>query len=333
MPTKRLAEATVIRGRLIRNRIVKAPVVCFSFTGRGGGPYGREHVDHYLARAAGGLGLIIVQATPVAGAAAGVGAWSPGQQACLRAIACGGRRHGAAMMMQLSAGDVDINALSPRQIELLQLDFLAAVRAAGKAGFDGVEFHAAHGYTLCKFFDPHANQRTDQYGGTPENRLRILGGIWPEIRLAAGEDFILGFRFGGNLADGGPALELARDLEALGPDLLHVSFGLGLPEGPVPEGFPSLTAYYGACVKRAVSLPVIGVGSIFDGQSAECLIREQHLDYVALGRAGLADENWAEKVLSGRPVNRCRQCGGRHRACLWFKDHRLCPARRAASAG
>ena len=326
-----LGEATEIRGRRIRNRIVKAPVVCFSFSGDGNGPYGKQHVDHYLAWSAGGLGLIIIQATAVAGATAGTGAWSPKQQDLLKTIAMDGHRHGAVMMMQLGSGDLNINAMSREQISLLQDDFLAAVKAARQAGYDGVEIHAAHGYTLCKFLDQGSNMRADQYGGQLENRVRILSEIWPKIRQAGGDDFILGIRFGGNLANGSPALDLARSLEALGADLLHVSFGLTIPEGEIPEGFPGLTAYYGAQIKKAVRVPVIGVGAVFDGATAHQLVKENCLDYVALGRASLADPKWAEKVLSSHPVNQCHNCGGRHRSCWWFKDHTRCPARLLAA--
>jgi 2,4-dienoyl-CoA reductase-like NADH-dependent reductase (Old Yellow Enzyme family) len=160
------------------------------------------------------------------------------------------------------------------------------------------------------------------------NRLRVLAEIWPEIRQAGGEDFILGIRFGGNLPNGKTAVDLAQGLESLGPDLLHVSFGTIIPEGEAPEGYPGLTIFHGTKVKKAVNIPVIGVGAIFDGQTAVRLIEDNLLDYVALGRACLADDKWAGKVLAGQPINRCHNCGGRHRSCNWFKNHEKCPARR-----
>lgn len=325
----KLSDELVIRGKRIKNRIVMPPLVCFSFKGDKGGMYGEQFVEHYTARAQGGTGLIIVQSTPVLGAAGQLNVWSHEQMKPLEKIAHNCHSYGAAVMIQLSCGDVNINELSAAQIHLIQDDCKAAAVRAQQAGFDGVEYHFAHGFTLCKFLDPRFNQRTDHYGGTLENRVRIITEILPQIREATGDHFIISVRMGGNIPDVPGATAVAKVLEQAGIDLLHVSFGMEMPTNTVPAGFKgSAVAFNGSEVKKQVHIPVIGVTEIFTAEQANFLIENGYLDFVAVGRGSFADENWANKVLAGQPVNQCRNCGGTSRKCLWFVDHTQCPARK-----
>ena len=323
-----LADSIAIRGQRIKNRIVMPPMVCFSFRGDNGGLYGEQHVEHYSRRAAGGTGLVIIQATPVFGAAGQLKAWSAEQLRPLVTIARNCHDQGATVMMQLAGGDIDINELSTEQVHALQADCVAAALRVREAGFDGVEYHFAHGYTFCRFFDPGANRRTDEYGGALENRLRILTEILPQIRAGVGEDFIIGVRMGSNIPDTAGAVAVARALEAAGVDLLHVSFGM-TPPTEVPADFPaSAVAYGGSRIKQAVGIPVIAVGEIFTPETARFLIETGQADLVAVGRGMLADEDWAAKALAGAAVRQCRNCGRKSRGCSWFTDHTRCPARK-----
>ncbi len=323
----KLSDPLVIRGKQIKNRIVMPPMVCFSFQGDHGWVYGQQYVDHYAKRAQGGAGLIIVQSTPVGGATEKLGVWSDEQRGPLEAIAGNCHRCGAVAMIQLSCGNVDINRLTVEQIHRMQADCVAAAEVAKQAGFDGVEYHFAHGFTLCKFFDPGFNRRTDDYGCSLSNRVRMITEMLPRIRELVGQDFIVGVRMGGNIPDIAGAADVAGALEKAGVDLLHISFGMTIPINAVPDGFNgSAITYNGSQVKKQVNVPVIGVYEIDPGR-AKFLIENGYLDLVAVGRGMLADENWANKVLAGEAVNECRRCGDNTRGCRWFDDHTQCPAR------
>ncbi len=324
-----LSDGIIIRGKKIKNRIVMPPMVCFSFRGDNGGTYGKQHIEHYTQRAKGGAGLIIIQATAVFGAAKELGVWSGEQMKPLEIIAENCHNYDAAVMIQLHCGDQNINALSADQIRDMQADCIAAAVRGKQAGFDGVEYHFAHGYTLCKFLDPVFNQRSDNYGGTLENRLRIFTEILPQIRQSVGVDFIISVRMGGNIPDTTGAIDVAKAFEAAGVDLLHISSGMERPAGEVPAGFNgSMIAYNGSEIKKKVNIPVITVSEIFTATTAKFLIENNYVDLVAIGRGMLADENWANNVLTGKTVNQCRNCGrGNVGNCSWFVDHTQCPAR------
>lgn len=325
----KLSDSFVIRGKHIKNRIVMPPMVCFSFTGDNGGVYGQQHVEHYTARSKGGAGLLIVQATVVDGAASNAGAWTREQLMILRSIAENCHSYGAAVMVQLALTDVDSNSLSTKQLQNLQADMVAAVQKAYEAGFDGVEMHFAHGYTLNKLLDPVYNKRTDEYGGSLKNRTRFLTGIVPLLRGKTGENFIISVRMGGNVPDLAGAIETAKVWEKCGIDLLHISFGMQQPDNEKPADFKGTTIAYNASeIKKHVNLPVIAVSEITTGEQAKYLIENDYADFAAVGRGMFADENWANKVLNNEPVNKCRHCGRAIIGCLWFSDHTKCPARK-----
>jgi 2,4-dienoyl-CoA reductase-like NADH-dependent reductase (Old Yellow Enzyme family) len=304
------------------------PMVCFSFKGDNGGTYGKQYVDHYTERAKGGTGLIIIQSTHVMGAAKHVGVWSNEQMKPLQAIAENCHRYGATVMMQLAFGDMDINGLSIERIHELQVDGATAAVRAKEAGFDGVELHFAHGFTLSKCLDPAYNKRTDSYGGSLENRVRIIAEIMPQLREAVGENFIISVRMGGNVPDLAGAIAAAKAWEQSGIDLLHISFGMEEPTNEVPADFKGSTIAYNASeIKKNVQLPVIAVSEIATAEQAKFLVENDYVDFAAVGRGLFADENWANKVLADESVNQCRNCGGSFRKCLWFTDHAKCPAR------
>lgn len=306
------------------------PMVCFSFKGDNGGRYGEQHVSHYTQRAKGGTGLIIIQATSVLGAGKQLGVWSDEQIAPLKAIAQNCRSYGSTVMMQLYCEDENINEVSAEQINSMQVDCIAAAAMAKQAGFDGVEYHFAHGYTLCRFLDPISNQRNDRYGGSLENRVRIITEIIPEIRKVAGEDFIISARMGGNIPDVPGAIEVAKALEEAGIDLLHISFGMQEPTDAVPANFKgSIIAYNGSEIKKHVNIPVIAVSGIVTGEQGKFLVENDYVDLVAIGRGLFADENWANKILADEPIHQCHSCGDTLRKCLWFVDHTKCPARKS----
>jgi 2,4-dienoyl-CoA reductase-like NADH-dependent reductase (Old Yellow Enzyme family) len=300
-----------------------APMVTFSFHGDNGSYYGKQHIDHYTKRAKGGAGLIIAQATSVFGAADSTGMWTKGDTAALKQIASNCHEYGTKIMMQLHCGNEDINEFSTAEIHAIQTSMKHAAIRACEIGFDGVEFHFAHGFTLCKFLDAAYNRRTDQYGGNAINRTRVLTEILPEIRNNAHKNFIVSVRMGEYLPESKNGIEVAKTFEKAGIDLLHISFGMQPPTHPVPEGFICSPMTYSGCkIKKEVNIPVIAVNEIRTEEQVRFLIENDYVDLVAIGRGMLADPEFANHVIHSEPVNTCSGC----KRCFWFTDDTLCPA-------
>lgn len=191
---------------------------------------------------------------------------------------------------------------------------------AKKAGFDGVEIHGAHGYLISEFMSPYSNKRTDEYGGHLLNRMRFPLQIVADIRAKCGKDFGVGFRIScDEFVPGGRTIEdtkaMAVLLEDAGIDVLHVSAGVYasadkiVPASSTPHGW---LAGYAEEVKKAVKIPVITVGRINDPFVAESILASGKADFVAMGRASLADPEFPEKARAGlfdeiRPCIACNE--------------------------
>jgi 2,4-dienoyl-CoA reductase-like NADH-dependent reductase (Old Yellow Enzyme family) len=318
-----ITDELVIRGNHIKNRIVMPPMVTFSFQGDNGSYYGKQHIEHYTKRAKGGAGLIIVQATSVFGAVDSTGMWSIGDIAALKQIATSCHEYSATIMMQLHCGNLNINELTASEIYSMQMNMKHAALRACEIGFDGVEYHFAHGFTLCKFLDASYNCRKDQYSGDALNRARILTQILPDIRNNTPKNFIVSVRMGEYLPESKDGIEAARAFEKAGIDLLHISFGMQPPTNPVPEDFICSPITYSGCkIKKGVSIPVIAVNEIRTEEQVRFLIENNYVDLVAVGRGMLADPEFANHVINSEPVNICSGC----KKCFWFTDSTLCPA-------
>lgn len=188
-------------------------------------------------------------------------------------------------------------ALTLAEVEQLREDFIAAAVRAEKAGFDGVEIHGAHGYVLCQFLSPTLNRREDRYGGSPENRARLVFEIIDGIRARCGANFQLGLRlsperFGLELAE---IIEVARQLLADGKiDYLDMSLW-DVAKEPVEEAFQgrSLMSYFTELDRGQVRLGV--AGKIMSGATArQCLA--DGADYVLIGRAAILHHDFPQKV-------------------------------------
>lgn len=192
-------------------------------------------------------------------------------------------------------------AMTQGEIEKVIQAFAQAATRAAEAGFDGVEVHCSHGYLNSQFMSPITNQRQDEYGGTPENRVRVAAQSVQAIRRVVGNDYPIFCRFGArDYMPGGLELSesmvMATSLVNAGVDVLDVSGGLcGIePPGEKEQGFfiPEAEA-----LKTAIGAIVIGVGGIIEPHFADEAIRKNRVDLVAVGRAMLNDGSWCKKAL------------------------------------
>lgn len=204
--------------------------------------------------------------------------------------------------------------------ELISTHGDCALRAK-KAGFDGVEVHVAHGYLLNEFVSPYANKRTDEYGGTLVNRLRIVKEIIADIRGKCGSNYPITVRI--NLlegVDGGHSLAdiraMALLLEEYGASALNLSTGnhrflRTIVSNHHPHGW---LAEYAASIKKVVNIPVIVAGRITDPVVAEGIIASGQADFVITGRAALADPDFPKKAQCG-DFEGIRPCVGCMEGC------------------
>jgi len=174
--------------------------------------------------------------------------------------------------------------------------FAAAARRAAKIGIDAVQIHGAHGYLLHQFLSPLSNQRTDEYGGSLENRARFPLEVLDAVRDAFPSDRPVTMRVSAtDWVQGGleisESVEFARMLEARGCNAIHVSSGGLHPSQAIPIS-PSYQVPLARAIKSAVKTPVIAVGLITEPTQAEAIVATGDADLIALARAILYDPRW-----------------------------------------
>ena len=212
-------------------------------------------------------------------------------------------------------------------IKRVQEKFIAAAVRCKKAGYDGVELHGAHSYLIAQFFSKYYNRRTDEYGGSLENRCRFIDEIIAGIRAKLGR-YPISVRICGDemtdepgfltLADG---LEIGRHLEAQGIDCINISNGSSWNGNANCEPFsytPGWKKHVAKAFKEALSIPVIATNTIKDPDFAESLLEEGVSDFVALGRSQFADPEFMNKAKAGKPET-IRKCIG----CMYCRERLL----------
>lgn len=314
-------------------------------------PDGRanEHIiRYYEERAKGGVGLIITEITrvePVYGTAIPnqLGAYDGYQVPHLERLAERVHKYGTKILMQLQhpgrenkssmIGGKQIVAPSPvmckvtnemprglttQECQDIMKAFVKGAVIAKTAGFDGVELHAAHGYLLNEFLSPYTNKRTDRYGGSFANRIRILEEMISAIRHLCGSGFVISVRVSADeFVEGGLKLEdsikIARTLESFGIDVINVSSGIYESSTTIiePASYPQgWKKHLAQTIRSNVKIPVIAVNNIKEPDVAEKLLEDGVCDFVALGRALLADPEWCKKAKEERApeINPCIGC-------------------------
>ena len=196
---------------------------------------------------------------------------------------------------------LNVNSMTAEDIEKLKEDFIDASIRTQKAGFDGVEIHSAHGYGLNQFYSPYTNKRTDAYGGSLENRLRIHKEIIEEVRNRVGKDYIIALRFGAYdyLEDGSKLEEIPIAVNAFvdsGVDLIDISGGMCRYNSPVSKE-PGYFKELSKIAKESCEVPVILTGGVKKAKDAERLLKEGYADLIGIGRAMIMDGDWSRKAL------------------------------------
>jgi 2,4-dienoyl-CoA reductase (NADPH2) len=326
----------------LRNRIVM-PAMHLGYS-----PFGRvtdQLLAFYEARAAGGVGLIVVGGCVInleAGGPMFLSLKTDKDIEPMSRLAQVIQKHGAAAAVQLYHGGRYVQSMFldgerplapspvlspltkevPREmsvgdIERTVADFAAAAARAQKAGFNAVEVIASAGYLICQFLSPMTNQRADRYGGSETNRMRFGLEVLNAIRAATGSSMTVGFRLAGNeFVPGGGGLDLsaafAYALQEEGVD--YVSITGGWHETRVPQILgevpPAAFAYLSRRIRQSVTIPVLLANRLGSPGVAEEVLRSKAADAVCLGRPLIADPDLPRKLASGREkeIVRCAAC-------------------------
>lgn len=313
----KLFEPFSIKNVTFKNRIVMAPM-CMYESDKEDGQVTDWHRIHYPTRAVGGSGLIILEATAVQPqgriSARDLGIWDDkhieGLSELVRLISISGAKTGIQLAHAGRKATVEGEIHAPSALpfnehyktpaemskqeiaETIRAFKLGAVRSA-KAGFDVIELHAAHGYLINEFLSPLTNKRTDEYGGSAENRYRMLreiidaiNEVWQKplfVRISA-HDY----------ADGGMApelyLEMAKWMKQQGVDLIDVSSGAVVP-AKIPV-YPGYQVKFSETIRQGADIPTGAVGLITSPLQAEEILQNDRADMVFLARELLRDPYW-----------------------------------------
>lgn len=337
IPDFDLLSPLTIKGVTLKNRIVVSPMCQYSAQE---GVANDWHLVHLGSRAVGGAGLIFTEATAVTAqgriSPGDLGIWEDRHIEPLTRIthfiqnlnavpaiqlAHSGRKGSCAVPWQ-GGGALSIqqggwpvvgpsaaafsdnsplpNALNEQEIrEAIEAFKRAAIRSL-QAGFQIIEIHAAHGYLLHEFLSPLSNKRTDQYGGSFQNRIRLLCEIVTEIKTTLPDKTLLFVRISAtDWAEGGwdleQSIELAKALRLLGVDLIDVSSGALIPHVHIPVG-PNYQVSFAAKIREQANILTGAVGLITDPHQANDIITSGQADLVFLAREFLREPYWALKA-------------------------------------
>ncbi len=320
-----LNKPLAVGGKVMQNRIVVPPMA--DIAQKVPGHFVTDYMLHrYQAYAGGTPGMIVVEGsnvTKMRDVREAIGLWNDDFIPRLQILAQTVKSGGSIGMIQIS--NVGLKVMEEQSIADIsrtdflsyKQDFITAAERCRKAGFDGVELQGAHGYFLCQVIE--TSSRSDEYGGSLENRIRLITELVREIKAACGDDFLVSARIGYPTIDG--LLAISRAVEESGADMLSIS--TGSKNYDTPADFPVDSKIFAAWkVKEQVRIPVIAVGNIKNGNEGEFILQQGYADCIAVGRSHQADPAWAGKILRGEEPNPCFRC----KPCRWFKDSSQCPA-------
>lgn len=327
--TNKLFSPYTVKGVTLKNRIVMSPMCMYSSETKDGTvrPF---HIAHYESRAIGQVGLIMIEATAVTPQGRisdqDLGIWDDLHIAGHKTVVERIHAHGAKAAIQLahagrkatvsgtiyapSAIPFNEKMAMPKELTTEEINekiaaFQAGARRSKQAGFDIIEIHAAHGYLLNEFLSPLTNKRTDEYGGSLENRFRMLketiqavkkeweGPLF--VRISA-EEYMEG---GTTLSDFVQLSQWMRDLEV---DLIDVSTGGVVPAGP-PTVYPGYQVKHAEEIKKGATIDVGAVGLITSGLQAEEILQNDRADLIFVARELLRNPYWARVAAEQLNIN------------------------------
>ena len=321
-----------LKGLQLKNKVVMAPMCQYAVDAQDGTP-NDWHFVHYVSRAVGGTGLIIVEMTDVEPDGRitnnDLGLWSDDQIPAYERIVKEVHKYGAKIGIQIAhagrkATDAELpvssspipvgkdwkepRALTTEEVKAMVQKYKEAARRAVLAGFDTIEIHGAHGYLIHQFHSPSLNKRTDEYGvDLSKFGVEIIQAIKSEIPA----DMPLLFRISAiEYIDNGygleHSLEIAKKYKEAGVDVFHVSSGGEASPGKIkPANTPGYQVPFARAYKQALEVPVIAVGILEDAILAEKVLEEDDVDMIAIGRGMLKDPYWAlhaQETLTGKAV-------------------------------
>ncbi|HEJ7835081.1 NADPH dehydrogenase NamA [Serratia marcescens] len=306
-----------IKNLKLKNRVVMSPM-CMHSAGDDGFVTDFHRI-HYPARALGQAGLIFLETLAVEKdgrvGPGDLGIWSDEHISGLRSLVAQLHEHGAAAAAQIGhsgrmADFSDVRTVAPsaiafseqsripaeltkEEIQHIVRHFGDAARRAAEAGFDVLEVHTAHGYLLNEFLSPLSNHRTDEYGGTPENRYRIVSEVIESVKENwKGPLFVrissTDYAEGGNTPES--FLYYGKRMKDQGVDLVDCSSG-GIAPVKV-SSYPNYQVPAAELLRKELQIPVSAVGLIDSGKQAEEILRNGRADLVFIGRAMLRDPFW-----------------------------------------
>lgn len=329
----------------IKNPVMGAPLNMRPY-GQLDGVVTENHIKLYQEYSESGFGVIVSDAVNINEMCqhyrAALGCWDDKQIPGLRILAQTLKKRDMLAILQIAhrgqyCFDVEtIEEISASKLVSVQKDFIDAAERAQKAGFDGVELHGCHAYLLSQILSPITNSFEWEYGGSLEKRAQYVIEIIRAIKEKCGKTFVVGVRMGCNEPDLTSSIQLAKYFEQAGADYLSISVGTSFPvecgrcdesfswETVIPENFHYGKRLFGAWkIKQNVSIPVASVADIRKGETARDILENGYVDFIAIGRARLADPDWYKKIISGQEPSYCLTC----RTCMWFSDPQKCPAR------
>jgi 2,4-dienoyl-CoA reductase-like NADH-dependent reductase (Old Yellow Enzyme family)/thioredoxin reductase len=350
MSFEKLLSPIEIGNLTLKNRMVM-PAMGTGYANEAGTATDRL-IDYFAARAKGGAGLLIVEATAVHPLGlifkGECGIFHDRHIPGFKRLTSKVHEYGSRIAMQLAHGGrqtkstlIGAQPLGPSaipapalcteipramtvdEIQAVVRSFGDAARRAKEAGFDAVEIHGAHGYLVNQFLASNANQRTDRYGGNLKNRAVFALEVVSGIRKSVGPDFPIFFRLSGaDYLRGGVTLEeavaTAPWLVEAGTDAVHVSAGV---YGSYPPTIPLIGSEQGCfvslarAIKDVVTVPVIAAGRIKSPSLAEKILTDGSADMVTMGRALMADPDLPNKVKEQK-TEEIRPCVGCGQACI-----------------
>ncbi|NBY15976.1 MAG: NADH:flavin oxidoreductase/NADH oxidase [Actinobacteria bacterium] len=316
----------------IKNRVWVSPMCQYSAID---GLMQDWHAIHYGSLITGGSGLVMVEATGVTAAGRispnCLGIWSDAQAQVLSELPNFAAKHGVKMGIQLAHAGRKASCASPwlggkplspsdggwetvgpsqiafgsypapkeltrSEVDQIRHDFVAAAERALFAGFDIIELHVAHGYLLHEFLSPISNQRTDEYGGSFHNRIRLLLEIVREVRVVISPARALFVRLScTDWVAGGWTIEdsvlLAKELKRAGVDLIDCSSAGTTPDAQIPLG-PGFQVPFANQIRMQAQILTSAVGMIDNAEQAQAIVEQGQADAVMLGRAFLGNPRW-----------------------------------------